>query len=1716
MNTKKAAALLVIIITICLIPITLAMNFSDIPDDFWAYTEIEELTSTGIINGYPDGTYRPHGTITKAEFLKLVLITCFPEEKSFTEKAKDNEHWVDNYYKYAQKYSLVDNTWDKENLDEAITRLEMCRLIARSDLKVMKASLDKKNKEPDFNDTKDMLQDDKNFLVYNVENKFLYGYEDGSFKPLKNMTRAEAACVIYRLRSAVESYVDYTPIKPITVYSSTKYTISYDANGGENAPASEKKVKNKPYTISSQVPTKNENEFLGWNTDPNSNDVLYVGGDTYNTNSNLKLYAVWQGKKYIVTFVDEGGTFIASGDYEYGTKSGDIVVPTDPTKSGDAEWSYAFDAWTPDIKEVTEDATYTATYTQAKNKYVVTFIDEDGTFISSGDYEYGTKSGDIVIPTEPTKSGDAEWSYEFDKWIPDIVNVIEDATYTATYAQTKNKYVVTFVDEDGAFISSGDYEYGTESGDIALPTNPTKSGDAEWKYEFEKWNPDIAAVLTNAIYTASYTKSPINAQYVSGDQFNAKIKQLATGTSSTVDTTNSNITSIKFQTSKPTDEIINRSSTINVGVESDTLLPIYAWFESGTIKLWSEAENITMSDDASYMFKDLNVLAALNPTEDLGVVSTTNVTNMSHMFEKCTNVTTLDVSGLDTSNVTNMYAMFKECQKVSSLATIATFETGNVTNMGGMFYDCRALTSLDLSTFDTSKVEEMKAMFFNCIVLSSINLTDFNTSLVTDFNGLFGNCSNLATLDISSFDTSNVTNMNLMFYNCTKLATINGIQNINTSSLQTTGSMFFNCDGLTTLNLSGWNTTALTSCNGGAQSLASGMIPQHYNGMFEECSGLTQLDLTGWNTPHLTNTSYMFAFCHNLQKIYASTTFVVTSVTSDENMFKSDTTVHPNPRLTGGNGTKYDASHIDKEYAWIDGRDANPGYFWWHSSYTIAFDGNGATSGDMENISVDYGQNKRLPTNTFTYDGKTFKEWNTEANGSGDSYADKARVKNLTLVSGDTVVLYAQWEDETYEITFIDEDGILLQSGDVKVGVMPVYSGDIPTKSSDAEWSYTFDKWIPDIVPVSGDATYRATYTQTKNRYVVTFVDDDGGFILSGDYEYGTDADDIVLPANPTKPDDAQYSYAFAGWTPEIEDVTEDATYTATYNGTEISTNKYLITFLDDDGTTLQSGMVAEGKMPKYEGGVPTKLADEYCRYVFETWYPDVCPATEDATYQANYYSVYDNDYAVIYMPNANGDYVEDMPYSDTKYEGYEYYIAYDTPKREGYRFNYWEAYSGDEITIYYPGDEYTEDADLRLYAHWTFRGFGPPIITYYDNASGDSTVANMPEPQEKPIGEEIQLSDKIPTREGYYFKGWGTRPDDYYVSWYPESYYGDDYDLDLYALWQDTTIKIGDYITYNPTPSSFTLTLENTGYDYENSDVESVINTDAPSGLYWRVWKVSGDEIQIIPSRALNEGEVWLGGITGFTVGAHETLDEICSTLYSNDDFSSSVRSQKYEDILEVAEITQNGVEHFGFAYFAPGDDTPLNSSFYQRRSAVEPLVNDFDEPRFYIWYSDEDEEIKYDLAQQLKTDENGYQYMVPIAGHPVYVKHNSTAGYPIVRWKTIAFGETNATTTSRYEQIIEGSGGRLHGDAWLATTQVFLNDAFANFEVTAFYYNTAENNKKFSGADAFYSYGFERCAGSGLGVRPIVTLRTDLKVVGGTGYDRYSAWVLESPSGD
>ncbi len=76
---------------------------------------------------------------------------------------------------------------------------------------------------------------------------------------------------------------------------------------------------------------------------------------------------------------------------------------------------------------------------------------------------------------------------------------------------------------------------------------------------------------------------------------------------------------------------------------------------------------------------------------------------------------------------------------------------------------------------------------------------------------------------------------------------------------------------------------------------------------------------------------------------------------------------------------------------------------------TVAFNGNGATSGSMSSIKIPAGGSQALPSNTFTRDGHVFNGWNTSSNGSGTSYTDGANYTASTSYAGQTVTLYAQW-----------------------------------------------------------------------------------------------------------------------------------------------------------------------------------------------------------------------------------------------------------------------------------------------------------------------------------------------------------------------------------------------------------------------------------------------------------------------------------------------------------------------------------------------------------------------------------------------------------------------------------------------------------------------------------------------------------------------------------
>lgn len=139
-------------------------------------------------------------------------------------------------------------------------------------------------------------------------------------------------------------------------------------------------------------------------------------------------------------------------------------------------------------------------------------------------------------------------------------------------------------------------------------------------------------------------------------------------------------------------------------------------------------------------------------------------------------------------------------------------------------------------------------------------------------------------------------------------------------------------------------------------------------------------------------------------------------------------------------------------------------------------------------------------------------------------------------------------ESEYYVVKFVDEDGTVLQNNTLLLNAVPVYNGEIPTKAGNAQFSYVFAGWDKEIVAAVADAVYTATYTQSVNEYVVTFVNYDGTVLQSSAVAYGETP--AYTGATPTKPaDDSVYS--FAGWDPEINAVTGEVTYVAQFAAAE-------------------------------------------------------------------------------------------------------------------------------------------------------------------------------------------------------------------------------------------------------------------------------------------------------------------------------------------------------------------------------------------------------------------------------------------------------------------------------------------------------------------------------------------------------------------------------------
>ena len=210
-------------------------------------------------------------------------------------------------------------------------------------------------------------------------------------------------------------------------------------------------------------------------------------------------------RQYTITFVN-GDVVLQSGLVDYGETPS--YGGNAPTKAATAQYTYTFTGWNPSIVAVTEDATYAAQFSSTVNEYDITWIDGNGDTLKTDKVAYGETpeySGET-----PTKTATAQYSYTFNNtWSPAIVSVTEDATYTAQFNSTVNKYSVTFVDEDGTTVlkAATEYDYGTLAENIVKPADPTKDADNYYTYAFNGWTPTIANVTADATYTATYSET---------------------------------------------------------------------------------------------------------------------------------------------------------------------------------------------------------------------------------------------------------------------------------------------------------------------------------------------------------------------------------------------------------------------------------------------------------------------------------------------------------------------------------------------------------------------------------------------------------------------------------------------------------------------------------------------------------------------------------------------------------------------------------------------------------------------------------------------------------------------------------------------------------------------------------------------------------------------------------------------------------------------------------------------------------------------------------------------------------------------------------------------------------------------------------------------------------------------------------------------------------
>ena len=652
-----------------------------------------------------------------------------------------------------------------------------------------------------------------------------------------------------------------------------------------------------------------------------------------------------------------------------------------------------------------------------------------------------------------------------------------------------------------------------------------------------------------------------------------------------------------------------------------------------------------------YMFKNCSKLETL--TLPLGFLSqgfsySSNFAGplMSEMFYGCSSLTNLDVSGWNVSGVYSMEQLFYNCSSLTNL-DVSRWDVSKVKEMEKMFYNCSSLTSLDLAGWDLSiEKYSLVDMFTGCSELSAVNLTGGCPAILYGSTNSDGQNSNGIMLPgsliayVKHEETENGKKQSAAWIypgQSSGMLFVTDGGTLSETDLTDPSKVTVTKDGKTS---NGWcekgnnipvsNFTNGTvyypyyrpeTCTVSFDANAQGADnPNKRNVKYGETLGtLPTLNrdgyaFLGWftaaegGTKVTADTSITYSM--TLYARYIANTYTVkfddngaTSGKMDDQTFSYDTAKNLTPNAfvktgytfagwstTEDGSVAYKDGEEVKNLSAVDGDEITLYAQWTTNSYTVKFNGNGATSGKMDDQTFGYDVAKKLTQNAFVKTGYAFAGWK---DGNDNTYMDEQEVKNLTAVQGDVVTLTAQWTTNSYTVKF---NGNGATNGEMADQTFSYDTAKNLTPNAFVKTGYTFAGWkdgndntymdeqeVKNLTAVQGDVV-TLTAQWTTNSYTVKF---NGNGATSGEMADQTFSYDAAKNLTPNA--FVKTGYTFAGWS-----TTEDGSV-AYKDGEEVKN----LSAVDGDEITLYAQWTTNSYTVKFNGNGATsgKMDDQTFGY---------------------------------------------------------------------------------------------------------------------------------------------------------------------------------------------------------------------------------------------------------------------------------------------------------------------------------------------------------------------------------------------------------------------------------------------------------------------------------------------------------------------------------------